>query len=97
MSRNSPNKDPPKEEESSDDEVRISEKRSPATDCRNLAFSKSLMERQGRMVSDFLYDNKLKIAQMSAASVKEPRRRLEAPDDVQVYGYGGQYSNIYEF
>lgn len=55
------------------------------------------MERQGRMPSDFLYNNRLKISQMSVISAKEPRRRLEIPEDIKVHGYGGQYTNIYEF
>jgi hypothetical protein len=74
------------DDEDSEEEVRVIPKRNGPTVHKNNAFKEQLLERQGKMTSDFLYANKLKVRQNSTQKISKPR--MEVPDDVELHTYG---------
>jgi len=75
--------------------TRGSDKRKADTDHKNSFFDESIKKRQVDEVADFKYKNIELVHSMNSG--RPLVKRLDIPDGVDVFQYGGQKLNIWEF
>ena len=83
------------DDDESDEEIVKVQKRNPDTEHKNVTFSKSINERHSKTPSDYLRHNRLSIQSTSQGRGLKPR--LDVPSGFEVYGYGSQTKNIWDF
>jgi len=77
------------------EEKKVSDKRKADTDCANRNFELSLKERSNRDPINFKHKNIETLVGMSQG--RPPQERLNIPEGVDVFQYGNQKLNIWEF
>lgn len=65
------------------------------TDCRNSEFETSLKARRSSEQTNFKHSNIHYVHSLNTGRPLKPR--IDVPDSVSTYGYGGQKLNIWEF
>ena len=65
------------------------------TDCKNAGFEEHLKQRRAKSPTNFLQTNKGKVHSMNSG--RPLKQRVDVPDGVEVYPYGNQKLNIWEF
>ena len=71
------------------------EKRKADTDCQNAAFLQTLKDRLVAPAKSFHVENMRMLRSMSSG--RPPKERLNIPEGVDVFQYGNQKLNIWEF
>lgn len=85
----------PEEEESDEESEVVQQKRNPDTDCLNTQFEKSLRQRKEEDMKDYQRINIQTVHKMNSG--RPLKQRIEVPEHVEVYPYGNQKGNIWEF
>jgi len=83
------------EEEESEEEEEVIRKRNPDTEHSNRQFDTSMKQRGEEPVPDFKRMNIETVHNMNTG--RPLKQRIEVPDGVEVYPYGAQKQNIWEF
>ena len=82
------------EEEESDEDDHGPQKRKADTDCKNLEFRKALERRALEDKKDILAENFMAVHNAKTGNGLKPR--LDIPDGMEVFLYGGQRNNIWD-
>ena len=83
------------EESDEEEEKTTVQKRKADTDCRNDYFIESLKARGSQTTRNFMNTNKQSVTDMNTG--RPLKARIEVPDGVEIYPYGNQKLNIWEF
>mmetsp|Transcript_39721 Transcript_39721/g.38285 ORF Transcript_39721/g.38285 Transcript_39721/m.38285 type:complete len:99 (-) Transcript_39721:861-1157(-) len=67
------------------------------TDCRNIDYEETMRARKSIPEKNLKKDNIQTVRNLSQALGKEPRERMNIPQGVEVFQYGNQKLNIWEF
>lgn len=83
------------EDDESEEEAHVAIKRKADTDCKNADFEMHLKERAGRSPTNFQAVNRERVNSMNTG--RPLKERIDVPDGFEIYQYGNQKLNIWEF
>jgi hypothetical protein len=83
------------EEDTEPEEQKVVQKRKVDTDCKNPRFEDHLKQRRAASPTNFKHTNVVRVHSMNSG--RPLKQRIEVPDGVEIYPYGNQKLNIWEF